>query len=139
MSVPWIKRHLQIDIKQIDIKSAKKFLQAMEEQKLAIFGGRAFPVTGELQRIFWELYTCIYQSSIKKVYLECKIKEMLSILFHSAEQKIKEGKQINLSLQETNRLHAIKEFLSKPQLEYYKHPNIGRTRLYEQNQAASRL
>lgn len=34
MSVPWIKRHLQIDI-----KSAKKFLQAMEEQKLAIFGG----------------------------------------------------------------------------------------------------
>lgn len=62
-----------------DLEILKDFGRNIEKDRPAILGNRSFPITTEMKDVIFELRTCSYQGSLKKLFTEAKVIELLTL------------------------------------------------------------
>lgn len=95
-----------------DLGCLGKFAEDIQARRPGVLGGRSFPITFQMREIIAEIFACPYSDSLKKIFLDCKIRELLyrqlrQILAEPDTQKMK------IAPADLARTHHIKEILDQ--------------------------
>jgi AraC family transcriptional activator of pyochelin receptor len=81
----------------------------IEQNLPAIMGNRSYPITPQMKQILSEMRACPYAGVIKRIFLEAKVCELLTLQI----DQMTAGKTIQSSLKkaDVDKLHEVKELL----------------------------
>lgn len=92
-----------------DLEVLREFGRDIEANHPAIMGNRAFPITPGMKRVLAEVRDCPYHGALKKVFVEAKVAELLTMQIDqiNASQK---GRKV-LKRADADKLHEVKHLL----------------------------
>ncbi|GAA4787992.1 AraC family transcriptional regulator [Olivibacter ginsenosidimutans] len=102
----WLEKNVG---KQLSVLG--EFGDAIKNNQSAMLGHRSYPITTEISRAVYQLYQTPTQGDIKKIYVECKLLELLSLTLHQVNTK-KDVLNRCISVVDTESLHKIKRMLA---------------------------
>ncbi|TZF84099.1 helix-turn-helix transcriptional regulator [Pedobacter sp. BS3] len=80
------------------------------KERPVMLGGKSFPVTARIRSILMEMYHCHFVGSLKKIFIEGKLLELLSLQVEQMTFK-KSGNSTVLKKDDIERIHYVKELL----------------------------
>jgi AraC-like DNA-binding protein len=91
-----------------DLEILNDFGKNIEKNLPAILGHRSFPITTEMKDVIFELRTCAYHGSLKKLFTEAKVIELLTLQIDQINQH--KAHKI-LKKDDIDKLNAVREIV----------------------------
>lgn len=92
-----------------DLEILQDFGKNIEKNLPAIMGSRSFPITAEMRQILGQLKECTYQGMLKRLFVEAKVVELLTLQISqiSAVYPVRKA----LKKQDIDKLNEVKDLL----------------------------
>ncbi len=92
-----------------DLEVLRDFGKSIEQNQPAVMGNRSFPVTPAMNRLLADVRDCPYNGSLKKLYVEAKVVELLTLQISQINAG-EEGKK-SLKRSDIDKLYEVKDLL----------------------------
>ncbi len=92
-----------------DLEVLRDFGKNIERNHPAVMGNRSFPVTPAMNRLLSEVRDCPYTGSLKKLFVEAKVVELLTLQISQINAS-EEGRK-NLKRSDIDKLYEVKDLL----------------------------
>jgi|GEM_PF-778389 len=107
ISQQWLKRKLGDDLAPLE-----DFGESIKNNRAAILGHKSYPITTNISKGLYQLYQTSMRGMFKKIYVEGKLLEILSLFLHQVKSE-SDVKRKHISNSDAERLHEIKTILAK--------------------------
>lgn len=85
----------------------------IEHERPFMVGGKCFPITVKMREILMEMYHCSYIGPLKKIYIEGKLLELLTIQLAQLTLDNQTGISTKWSKRDVERLHEAQSIIEK--------------------------
>ncbi|WP_353721222.1 AraC family transcriptional regulator [Dyadobacter sp. 676] len=92
-----------------DLEVLQDFGKNIEKNHPAVMGNRSFPITPEMNRLLAEIRDCPYTGSLKKLFVEARVVELLILQISQINAAGEEKSRLKRS--DIDKLHEVKDLL----------------------------
>lgn len=92
-----------------DLEILKEFGKNIEKNRPAIMGNRSFPITPAMKRLLAEVRDCPYNGSLKKLFVEAKVVELLTLQISQINASRSEKKPLKRS--DVEKLNEVRDLV----------------------------
>lgn len=108
-----------------DLSFLKQFGENIENNKPVMLGGKTMTITSDMHRIILDIRSCPYAGILKKVYVEAKVIELLSLQIAQANTEVS-LKKSHLPKADIEKLYHAKELVMANITEPYSLTQLAR-------------
>jgi AraC-like DNA-binding protein len=92
-----------------DLEVLNDFGKNIEKNQPAIMGNRSFPITPAMKTLLAEVKDCPYNGSLKKLFVEAKVIELLTLQIAQINAMVQVRKHLKKS--DVDKLHEVRDLL----------------------------
>ncbi|WP_254412607.1 helix-turn-helix domain-containing protein [Dyadobacter diqingensis] len=107
-----------------DLEVLGEFGRNIERNLPSIMGGKSYPITPAMKQIILEIRNCSYAGSLKKIFVEAKVTELLALQI--SQINMFETSTTTLRQSDIDRLHHVKDLLQKDLNSHYSIEELAR-------------
>ena len=94
-----------------DLSFLGDFYDDIKNQRSSILGGKSFPITAKMKTVLLDMYYCPYIDHLKTIYIEAKLRELLTLQINQLLQKETTNKAY-LGKIDLEKVVAVKEIIA---------------------------
>ncbi|GAB3257619.1 AraC family transcriptional regulator [Larkinella harenae] len=94
-----------------DLELLGEFGEKIEKNQPALMGNRSFPITPRMKEILADMRTCTYAGTLKRIFLEAKICELLTLQIDQITAD--KATQLSLKKNDVDKLYEVKALLDQ--------------------------
>jgi len=94
-----------------DLSILKEFGVSIEENRPAIFGNQCMPITTLMKQVIADIIHCKFSGQLKRVYLEAKVLELLSLQISQLNIQTSREPKIVLRKDDIEKLNYVRELV----------------------------
>lgn len=103
LSVDFLRRIFHNDLGVLRI-----FGESIEKMQPAIMGNRSYPITPRMREVIFEIRRCIYTGSLKKIFVEAKVIELLTLQIDQINTGL-DNPVSTLRREDVDKLHEVRD------------------------------
>jgi AraC family transcriptional activator of pyochelin receptor len=92
-----------------DLEVLQDFGRSIEQNLPAVMGNRSYPITVEMKQILNQIRDCTYSGSLKRLFIEAKVVELLTLQISQINHLFPQKKA--LKKQDIDKLNAVRDLL----------------------------
>lgn len=95
-----------------DLSSLGNFAKDIDHERPTMLGGRSFPITAKMKTILLDMYYCPFIADLKRIYLEGKLLEILSLQIDQMSKPLDESKN-RTRRQDVDQMMEVREWIQQ--------------------------
>lgn len=95
-----------------DLSSLGDFAKDIDHERPTMLGGSSFPITAKMRAILLDMYYCPFIADLKRIYLEGKLLELLSLQIDQMNRSVNESRN-KTRQQDKDQMMEVREWVQQ--------------------------